>query len=314
VAFNGTATAPDWFVRYDTAQEGGNGNWTTTGYLSGLTSQSGDYAYSSDACKVTARFTKFSDRNFDGEAFRDWEGFIVLQMTDCEFYSCSPGGYDGALNITNCLFFRACFGLVSGENSCSLTARNCTVEGGNLDYLNIQHESGSTWPVLITDCIFDGTSISVTENSGGNTNITYCNFNAYLTNGDRLPVAAICHDVTNVISFNWQRSWFGNYYLPPASPLIDHGSTTANRIGLYHFTTQTNQVPEGNSIVDIGYHYVATDANGNPLDTNGDGIPDYLEDSNGDGVYGAGDLGNWLISPYNGLSSANVFSIFTPLK
>jgi len=45
--------------------------------------------------------------------------------------------------------------------------------------------------------------------------------------------------------------------------------------------------------VDIGYHYVATDTNGNPLDTNGDGIPDYIEDANGDGVYDSGDLYNW---------------------
>jgi len=45
----------------------------------------------------------------------------------------------------------------------------------------------------------------------------------------------------------------------------------------------TNQVPETNSIVDIGYHYVATDTHGNPLDSNGNGTPDYLEDVNGNG-------------------------------
>jgi hypothetical protein len=67
-------------------------------------------------------------------------------------------------------------------------------------------------------------------------------------------------------------------------------------------------------VVDIGYHYVATDAFGNPLDTNGDGIPDYLEDANGDGVFDAGDWGNWLISPWNGLSSGSGLSVFTPLK
>jgi hypothetical protein len=85
-------------------------------------------------------------------------------------------------------------------------------------------------------------------------------------------------------------------------------------VGLTHFTTQTNQVPEGKTSLDIGYHYVATDAFGNPLDTNGDGIPDYLEDANGNGIFDAGDLGNWLISPYNGLTSASGLSVFTPLK
>jgi hypothetical protein len=112
----------------------------------------------------------------------------------------------------------------------------------------------------------------------------------------------------------YQTSWFGNYYLPPNSPLINEGSTNANLLGLYHFTTQTNQVVEGNTIVDIGYHYVATDAYGNLLDTNGDGVPDYVEDSNGDGIFDAGDLGDWLVSPYNGLSRTFGLQVFTPLK
>ena len=43
--------------------------------------------------------------------------------------------------------------------------------------------------------------------------------------------------------------------------------------------------------MDIGYHYVATDAYGNPLDSNGDGIPDYLEDVNGNGLVDSGEIG-----------------------
>jgi len=64
-------------------------------------------------------------------------------------------------------------------------------------------------------------------------------------------------------------------------------------VGLYHFTTQTNQVKETNSVVDIGYHYVAVDGNNVPLDNDSDGLPDYLEDSNGNGSYAAGDLADW---------------------
>ena len=52
-------------------------------------------------------------------------------------------------------------------------------------------------------------------------------------------------------------------------------------------------MPEGTNIVSIGYHYVALDQYGNPLDSNGGGIPDYLEDANGNGIYDAGDLGDW---------------------
>ena len=67
-------------------------------------------------------------------------------------------------------------------------------------------------------------------------------------------------------------------------------------LGLYHFTTQTNQVKETNSIVDIGYHYVAVNAYGQPVDSNGDGIPDYLEDANGDGLFDVGDLADCVLA------------------
>ena len=40
---------------------------------------------------------------------------------------------------------------------------------------------------------------------------------------------------------------------------------------------------ETTSTVDIGFHYVATDSSGIPLDYDGDGLPDYYEDQNGDG-------------------------------
>jgi hypothetical protein len=77
-------------------------------------------------------------------------------------------------------------------------------------------------------------------------------------------------------------------------------------VGLYHFTTQTNQAIEANSVVDIGYHYVATDANGNPLDSNGDGIPDYIEDVNGNGISGLGQM-PWGITIENPVNGAVIY-------
>ena len=54
---------------------------------------------------------------------------------------------------------------------------------------------------------------------------------------------------------------------------------------------------ETNSIVDRGFHYVAT-TNGVPIDTDGDGIPDYVEDTNGNGSVDSGETdwqnsGDW---------------------
>ena len=56
--------------------------------------------------------------------------------------------------------------------------------------------------------------------------------------------------------------------------------------------------------MDIGYHYVATDPGGNPLDTNGDGNPDYLEDANGNGLIDNGEYAWTADSNLEGLTPA----------
>ncbi len=126
---------------------------------------------------------------------------------------------------------------------------------------------------------WSGTNYTKFNYNAYNTNniswTTYTNLN-FSTNGTLEVVGP--NDVTNFSGYNWQSSWFGNFYLPANSPLLRKGSTTANLLGLFAFTTQTNQIINGNNTVDIGYHYVATDSSGNPLDNNQDGIPDYQQD------------------------------------
>ena len=65
-------------------------------------------------------------------------------------------------------------------------------------------------------------------------------------------------------TFNYATGPLGPWY-QASTDLIDEGTTNANYLGLYWFTTQTNQVPETNSIVDIGFHYAVLDTNGLPL-------------------------------------------------
>jgi len=311
LSFNGTASAPCTYARYSTVQEGGNGLWSNLGFMAGIVSQSLSGGYSmnpANAALISLNFTRCALLTEGPNQFRESSGLSQVVAQNSEIWNGNVGAYWDYMSATNCLFDRVNLG-VGGSNPALYWLRNCTLHGGSLNL----SKYGGTWPVWIEECAFDGTSLAVDDNSGGNTNITYCDFNAFLTNGSQLPLMPARHSVTNLLSFNWQSSWFGNFYQSTNSPLINAGSTTADQVGLFHFTTQTNQAPEGTSIVDIGYHYVATDAFGNPLDSNGDGMPDYLEDSNGNGVFDSGDLGEWQISPY-GLGSGNALQVFTPLK
>ncbi len=73
----------------------------------------------------------------------------------------------------------------------------------------------------------------------------------------------------------------------PANPLIGHGSTTADQLGLYHYTTTAGlQTKLATSTADIGISYVATTGTTPPVldDGDTDGIPDYLENWHGDGA------------------------------
>ena len=113
--------------------------------------------------------------------------------------------------------------------------------------------------------------------------------------------------------YGWESIWGGDYYLPNSTTLTNAGSTTAPALGLYHFTTQTNQLKEQLTTLDRGYHYVARDGQGRLSDFDGDGIPDYWEDSDGDGV--EDDPTSWQVyNSANGLAAGSGLQVFTPLK
>ena len=291
-SFNGTVTAPCVVARYSSVQEGGNGSWTAKGSTGGIIAQSlsGGYSMSpTNAAQAVAQFTKFYMVAGGPNHFRELNALIKVTLNNCEFYGPGMGGYWDYYYMTNCLFERMRIA-ITGGNAALAIMQNCTLHGTTLDF----EYPSAQWPLTILNSSFDSCVYST-----ANTNAyTYCDYNAFVTNQARLAKYGV-HDVT-VTNFNWQASWFGNYYLPPDSPLIDAGSTTADQVGLYHFTTQTNQTVEANSVVDIGYHHVATDAYGNPLDTNGDGIPDYIEDANGNGLDDSGEIG-WNITGDVGL-------------
>lgn len=89
----------------------------------------------------------------------------------------------------------------------------------------------------------------------------------------------------------YQSGPLGGFYLPTTTALYHAGSRTADAAGMHQYTTRTDQIKEGDEFpsghnVNIGLHYVATtNASGTiPKDSDGDGVPDYVEDGNGNGT------------------------------
>jgi RHS repeat-associated protein len=213
---------------------------------------------------------------------------------DCESYG-GTSGWDlvtsGPVNIDNNLFQYSTFAAnVSG----AFGAFNNLARGA-LFY--VYGYSGST--VTNRDNAFDGATVTLAGTNG---------YNAYL-NGTTVTPAAATNDII-VTNFTWVTGPLGKFYQATNSPLINMGSTTADQLGLYHYTVTTNQVPETNATVTIGYHYVALGANGLPLDSNGDGIPDYLEDANGNGLVDNGET-DWSAPPTITLVNPTNTSVFS---
>ena len=176
---------------------------------------------------------------------------------DCQFHGAqvSFAGQICALNVglTNCLFERT--KLYADGSNVTLHAYNNLFYQGDVWLISSNTANAFTF----RDNFFDCNNLTNWIVSGALTN----DHNGYMTNYNQLsPNETGAVIVTN---FTFQSSWLGNYYQPANSPLIDAGSTTADQLGLYHYTTQTNQVMEANTLVDIGYHYMAVDTNGNPI-------------------------------------------------
>jgi hypothetical protein len=269
---------PNRIVGYNTVQEGPpQTSWALPNsgpfYLS-------DFEQSSPVGAVFSfRFTDFSGFAQDDYlwAFARKAVFSATNSSsvyfrDCESYSGSA--YSESVNVTNCLFDRA---QTDFEPVGFAWVYNNLIYGGTLtvDYL-----ANSPTSAAIVNNLFDMPLTSVyfpfSQPTNGGYNAYYWDVpprtNTYFQNAILLTNAPV-----------FQAGPFGNFYQPSNSITIHAGNTNANLLGLYHYTVTTNEVVEGTNLVSIGYHYVATDQYGNPLDSNGDGIPDYLEDAAGNG-------------------------------
>jgi len=137
----------------------------------------------------------------------------------------------------------------------------------------------------VYDNLFDAVTLGAAYYPVSNSN------NGYDKTTTKLPSSS-GGDLT-VTNLDYQIGPLGNYYYPTSGGdlfrLVNAGSRNATNAGLYHFTMRVDQTKEANTTVDIGYHYLALDGNGNPLDNDSDGWPDYFEDRNGNGAVNTGE-------------------------
>jgi hypothetical protein len=240
------------------------------------------------------QFTKYTALPGSGIPFDhtkpNWD-FSTLTVQNSEFgnfaYSgMSPGSNTVSVFMNN-LFVRSRISFQAWKGANMGFTNNLFWGSASISFSALQAT------VSAVNNVFDSTTVGGNALLGG---VFSNNFNAYLNCPGTVPMAyAGPNYVIQTNSLAWQSGPLGNFYQPTNSILMDAGSTNANLIGLSPYTTTTNQVSEGISTVDIGYHYVALDVSGNPLDSNGDGIPDYIN------IDASGLPAGWVIQ-YFGIS------------
>jgi hypothetical protein len=249
-----------------------------------------------ELCFLANRGNVFTPISSTSEGFLSRFALVDCSLCGGNFSVGYSGGSPPTLTIalTNSLFLRPTFYISQDSQGDSVIVRawNNLFRGGAITWEN--NNSTTTWKAY--DNLFDRvTFLSCYSIQNSN--------NAYVTNYNKLPASG-GSDIILTNSPVYQTSYLGSYYYPTndgmLSTLINAGSRWATNAGLYHFTTQTNQVEEGATMVDIGFHSVAVDANGNPVDTNDDGLADYLSDNNGNGSVDSGEIG-WNLTGDLGL-------------
>jgi hypothetical protein len=217
----------------------------------------------------------------------------ALTLRDCEVYGAganwlmSESNNTPAVGLTNNVFHRVPFAINNNAITTSFNNLFYGTTNTNGFTVSIRYRSGTS-PNTHQNNVFDGVTASLDGLVG---------YNAYLHGGTNSTIQS--SDI--VTNLTWLAGPLGAYYQATSSPLLANGSTYATNLGLYHYTVMANETVEGTNMVSRGYHYVALGSNGLPLDNNGDGIPDYLEDANGNGVVNSGEI-DWQVAGDLGLT------------
>lgn len=273
----GSPLAPNRLVRAHCVQELSTGN---PGAMAQLYDK-GDDGLSHGSSEARFRFTEFSAMSEDGYWLYVGKHFTNFEVSHCWTYNpvlvFNANGGGQTIGLTNNVFEYGSASYMRTSSSSQFHFRN------NLFYLHVLDllQGNTNWS--FRDNLVDSSIIYTNGTKISNSHTAYYN----VISSYQLPGGA-----TNIILTNltYEIGPLSRFYQPTNSAITNKGSRTADLAQLYHFTTAaTNHVPETNSIVDIGPHWVALDSNGQPLDSDSDGWPNYYEDWDGDGSVDSGE-------------------------
>lgn len=276
----GTPTALNVFTRYISVQEQFGSPWDYDGRSAILYPSRGAVVPPS---QVDCRFTRLTAPAYSGTV--TGPGVGIYRFTDCQFSggeltldTLNAGTTGMALTLQNCLLEGVNCSFTDHNDPVSLTVRNCTFWHGEAWFRPGEAHTFQVW-----DTFFDATAVSASVGVDHD-------YNGYLSGSPRLTPPAP-HDLTPLVtSPAYVTGPLGDRYLPAACTLRDAGSQAdAARAGLYHHSTSANdRSREEHTRVDVGFHYVAC-ADDQPTDSDGDTLPDWLEDPNGNGALDSGE-------------------------
>lgn len=288
-------------VRYNAVMEQ-PGLWGS--YQAGMSILSVSSSYSPSP-EVRMRFT---DVSMLGSALAVVEKFldvtpsvnVIWVARDCSFGNAytyvlnNASGVNPGVYLTNNVWLRCNLYV---NNSSGATGFPLAVElRNNLFVQSILQLTRATHASAIynaTDNLFDTVNLTTSASGIGNS------YNGYKSTPVMSGTSG--NDVV-LTTVDYQSGPLGSFYYnttPSATntaQLLDKGSVSdSSTKGFYHYTTKatspTSSAREGTNRLDIGFHYMTTTSLTTPtaLDTDGDGVPDYLEDLNGNGNADSGE-------------------------